>query len=139
MNWTLQPGSEVESYLLRNADRSRAAKRRGNMMNTKTIVAAVAGLILAAAGAQAAAAQDFAQTHPRRAEVNQRLDRQDARIAAERADGAIGPAKAHRLHRADHRIRMAERRFARRHGGHISKMEQARLNHRENAVSRRIG
>jgi len=109
------------------------------MMNSKTIVAAVAGLVLAAAGAQAAAAQDFAQTHPRQTEVNQRLDRQDARIAAERTNGVIGPAKAHRLHRADHRIRMAEHRFAMRHGGRISKMEQARLNHRENAVSHRIG
>jgi NADH:ubiquinone oxidoreductase subunit F (NADH-binding) len=139
MNWALRPGSEDEGYLLRNADRSRPAQRKGNKMNTKTIVAAVAGLILAAAGAQAASAQDFAQTHPRRAEVNQRLDRQDARIAEARADGAMGSVKAHRLRRADHRIRVTERRLARRHGGHISKMEQARLNHRENAVSRRIG
>ena len=108
-------------------------------MNTKTILAAVAGLALAAAGAQAASAQGFDQTHPRRAEVNQRLDKQDARIDSQRADGEIGAAKAHRLHRADHRIRIAERRFARHHGGHISKVEQTRLNHRENAVSRRIG
>lgn len=108
-------------------------------MNTKTILAAVAGLALTVAGAQAACAQDFAQTHPRRAEVNQRLGNQDQRIAAERADGAIGPMKAHRLHRADRRIRHSERRYAMRHGGHVSKAEQARLNHRENAVSHRIG
>jgi hypothetical protein len=109
------------------------------MMNTKTLLAAVAGLALTVAGAQAACAQDFAQTHPRRAEVNQRLDNQDKRIAAEHANGAIGSAKAHRLHRADRRIRASERHYAMRHGGHISKAEHARLNHRENAVSRRIG
>lgn len=139
MNWALHLGSEDEGYLLRNVDRSRSAKRKGYKMNTKTIVVAVAGLVLAVAGAQAASAQDFAQTHPRRAEVNQRLDRQDARITAERADGAIGAAKAHRLRHADRRIRASERRYAMRHGGHISKAEQSRLNHREDAVSHRIG
>ncbi|HEX4740880.1 MAG TPA: hypothetical protein VH353_06085 [Caulobacteraceae bacterium] len=108
-------------------------------MNTRTILAAVAGLALTVAGAQAASAQDFAQTHPRRAEVNQRLNHQDKRIVAERADGAIGPMKAHRLHQADRRIRASERRYSMRHGGHISKGERARLNHRENAVSHRIG
>ena len=108
-------------------------------MNTKTLLAAVAGLALTVAGAQAACAQDFAQTHPRRAEVNQRLDNQDKRIAAEHVSGTIGPMKAHRLHQADRRIRASERRYAMRHRGHISKAEQTRLNHRENAVGHRIG
>jgi hypothetical protein len=108
-------------------------------MNTRIILAAVAGLALTIAGAQAASAQDFAQTHPRRAEVNQRLENQDRRIDAERASGAITPAKAHRLHTADRRIRVNERHYAMNHRGRISRTEQARLNHREDKVSHRIG
>jgi hypothetical protein len=34
---------------------------------------------------------------------------------------------------------MAERRDARHDGGHITRREQARLNHRETKVSHRIG
>jgi hypothetical protein len=108
-------------------------------MNTKSLLAAVAGLALTIGAAGVASAQPLDQTHPRRAEVNQRLDTQDRRIDAERADGKISVAKAHRLHRADRRIRMAERRDARRHGGRITRVEQARLNHRETRVSHRIG
>ena len=38
----------------------------------------------------------------------------------------------------DRHIRMHERRFARHDGGHISRFEQARLNHQENRVGRHI-
>ncbi len=108
-------------------------------MNSKTLLAAVAGLALTLAGATATSARTFDQTHPRRAEVNQRLETQNRRIDKAEASGRISPAKAHRLHRADHRIRMAERRDARHDGGHITRREQARLNHRETKVSHRIG
>jgi hypothetical protein len=108
-------------------------------MNTKTLLAAVAGLALTLGGVGAASAQGFDQTHPRRAEVNQRLETQDRRIDKAQASGRISEAKAVRLHRADRKIRMAERRDARRHGGHITRVEQARLNHRETKVSHRIG
>jgi hypothetical protein len=107
-------------------------------MNSKALLIAASGLLLTLGGVSAASAQDFAQTHPRRAEVNQRLNHQDARIDAARARGAISPAKAARLHRADHRVRVAERRDAARHHGHITRAEQARLNHRENRISRHI-
>jgi hypothetical protein len=107
-------------------------------MNTKTLLIAASGLLLTLGGVSAASAQDFAQTHPRRAEVNQRLDHQDARIDAARAKGAISPAKAARLHAADHRVRVAERRDAAKHNGHITRAEKVRLNHRENRISHRI-
>ncbi len=108
-------------------------------MNSKTLLAAVAGLVLTIGGAGAVSAQTFDQTHPRRAEVNERLADQNKRIDREEARGQVSPVKAERLHRADRRIRMAERRDARLHGGHITRMEQARLNHRETKVSHRIG
>jgi hypothetical protein len=87
----------------------------------------------------------FAQTgkwdenHPRRAEVNGRLNNQDRRIHEERREGEIGRGQAARLHREDHRIRNEERRMAARDNGHITRRDQARLNRQENRVSRRIG
>jgi hypothetical protein len=108
-------------------------------MHTKTILAAIAGLALTIGGAGAVSAQTFDQTHPRRAEVNERLVEQKVRIDRAEATGRITPAKAARLHRADHRVRMAERRDARRHGGHITRMAQARLDHRAAKIGHRIG
>jgi hypothetical protein len=109
-------------------------------MNTRNIlVAAIALALCAGAAASASAQPTFDQTHPRRAEVNQRLENQNHRIHRERREGEISAAKAHRLHLADRRMRMNERRFAAHHHGHISRAEQARLSHRENQDSHRIG
>jgi hypothetical protein len=79
------------------------------------------------------------QTHPRRAEVNARLNNQDRRIHRERREGEISRGQAVRLHRQDHRIRREERHMAARHNGHITRRDQARLNRQENRTSRRIG
>jgi len=109
-------------------------------MNSRNLVIAAVGFAVALSGVSAASAETrWERHHPRREQVNDRLAHQDARIHRERAEGDISAAKAHRLHAADHRIRMAERRDARMHGGHITAAEQARLNARENAVSARIG
>jgi hypothetical protein len=107
-------------------------------MNSKSLIVAVAGLVLTIGAAGVASAQDVAP-HPRRAEVNQRLETQDRRIDEAKAKGEISPMKAHRLHRADRRIARAERRDAKVHHGRITRAEQARLNHREDKVGRRIG
>ena len=86
-------------------------------------------------------AQDskWQRQHPRREQVNSRLNNQDRRIHQERKEGEISGAKAARLHQQDHRIRQEERNMASRHNGHITGREQARLNRQENHVSRRIG
>ncbi|WP_448698741.1 hypothetical protein ACFGVR_17915 [Mucilaginibacter sp. AW1-3] len=85
-------------------------------------------------------AQDrFDRTHPRRAEVNSRLARQDARINHEARYHEISRAKAARLHREDSRVRRQEQRMAARDHGHLTARDKARLNHRENRISRRIG
>jgi hypothetical protein len=85
-------------------------------------------------------AQDgsFAKNHPRRAEVNQRLNNQDRRINHDVRNGDMSRRQANRLHQRDHQIRKEERRMASRHDGHITKREQNRLNHQENHMSRRI-
>jgi len=85
-------------------------------------------------------AQDgsFAKNHPRRAEVNQRLENQDRRIDHKVKDGDMSRREAHNLHRKDHQIRKEERRMASRHDGHITKHEQQRLNRQENHMSHKI-
>jgi hypothetical protein len=85
-------------------------------------------------------AQDgsFAKNHPRRSEVNHRLNKQDSRIHSKVKNGDMSRAEAHNLHRKDHQIRKEERRMASRHDGHITKHEQNRLNRQENHVSRKI-
>ena len=81
----------------------------------------------------------WARNHPRRHEVNARLNNQNRRIHDERREGEITKAQARRLHREDRRIRGEERIMASQHNGHITRQEQTTLNRQENFVSRQIG
>ena len=106
----------------------------------KTLIAA-ASLVFAIGGAasSASAATTWQNHHPSRVEVNTRLERQNVRIREERRMHLINAYQARRLHVADHRVRVEERRMARRDGGHLTRVDQIRLNHRENRISHRIG
>ncbi|HEX7761293.1 MAG TPA: hypothetical protein VF459_17430 [Caulobacteraceae bacterium] len=106
-------------------------------MNFRNILIAAMGLTMAAGAASADTA--WQSHHPRREEVNHRLANENHRIANERREGDLTARQAHRLHRADFRIRMEERRMAMRHHGHLTRAEQWRLNHQENRLSHRIG
>ena len=86
-----------------------------------------------------AAFAGWAKDHPRRAEVNHRLDNQNRRIRHEVRDGQISRAQGRALHHEDHQIRNEERAMASQDGGHITRGEQAVLNQQENGVSRQIG
>ncbi len=102
-----------------------------------TAVAAFAALVLATS----ASAQDqskFDKTHPRRAEVNSRLNNQNARIDNKVDDGKMSKAEAAKLHKEDHAIRKEEKRDAAANGGHLTKAEQKHINHQENHVSKQI-
>ena len=79
------------------------------------------------------------QDHPRRAEVNARLNNQNRRINNELKEGEITKQQANDLHHEDHQIRQEERDMASQNGGHITKDEQKVLNEQENKVSRQIG
>ncbi|MBS1605191.1 MAG: hypothetical protein JST42_21185 [Bacteroidetes bacterium] len=107
----------------------------------KKLFFSAAALIALLSISSATFAQDgkWDRQHPRRAEVNSRLNNQDRRINQERREGEISGAKAARLHAQDHAIRHEERAMAARHDGHITRGEQARINRQENHVSRRIG
>ena len=89
---------------------------------------------------QTSKAQDgsYAKNHPRRTEVNHRLEKQNNRIHDKVKDGEMSRSQAHQLHREDHRIRKEEQRMASRHNGHLTKHEQHKLNRQENHVSRQI-
>ena len=110
------------------------------MERSKIKVMLCAGVL---ASALCSASLSFAETqweknHPRRDEVNDRLEKQNARIKDGREDGTLTRKEARKLHREDRAMRRQERRYARRHGGHISKAEQNKLNREENAVSNQI-
>ncbi len=85
------------------------------------------------------AESNWAKNHPRRHQVNARLNNQNKRINEEVKEGDLTKAQGAKLHREDHQIRQEERLMASQNGGHITKQEQRTLNQQENAVSRQIG
>ena len=107
----------------------------------KRLIATSLIALFAATAASSAIAADtsFEKNHPRRAQVNDRLEHQNQRIRTAVKEGRITKAEARRLHRKDQRIRKQERLMARQHNGHITKAEQRVLNRQEDQVSRQIG
>jgi len=105
----------------------------------KTLVLTIGTLFVALAGAARADETQWQKDHPRRTEVNKRLENQNERIHKEVKEGEMSKAKAAKLHKDDHQIRQEERSMASQNGGHITKQEQKTLNQQENAVSRKIG
>ncbi len=110
-------------------------------MNVKRNALLVAmGLVMACGAAGGASAETrWGDHHPRQHQVLARTVKQEHRIAAERRAGEISVRKAHRLRAADVRIARQDRRDARVHGGHITKVQQRHLNREENRNSRHIG
>jgi hypothetical protein len=104
----------------------------------RAYAAALAAVLVSAASSSASAGK-WAQDHPRRAEVNARLNNQNKRINNELKEGEINKGQARALHQEDHQIRQEERDMASQNGGHLTKDEQGVLNQQENKVSRQIG
>jgi hypothetical protein len=124
------------------------------MLNTIVRILALAAMTVALAGLsghaladtstpdtgpKAAPVNKFQATHPRRAQVNSRLNNQNKRIDAEVKDGQINRKQAAALHNEDHQIRTEERDMASQNNTHITTQEQKTLNQQENAVSGQIG
>ncbi len=107
-------------------------------MKGKLMAFAAAAALLTAALSLPASAGDWKQDHPRRAEVNGRLNNQNKRVRNGVKDGSLNKKQAHRIHREDRAIRKEERRMARRDGGHITKADKRKLNRQENRVSNQI-
>ncbi len=79
------------------------------------------------------------KNHPRRDQVNERLEHQNQRIHREVREGELTPQQAHQLRREDQRTRQEERDLARQNRGHITPEEQKALNQQENHISNQIG
>jgi hypothetical protein len=113
----------------------------GLHMNISTKASGIA-LAIAIAGTAATAAMAETQwdkNHPRREQVNDRLQNQNRRINQEVREGEISKGQANQLHHEDHAIRQEERTMSRMNNGHITPAEQKSLNQQENAVSKQIG
>jgi hypothetical protein len=108
---------------------------RRNHATVLLLATALLGTSIAAASAQS----NWAANHPRREQVNDRLQNQNRRINQEVREGEITKGQARQLHQEDHAIRQEERGMAKLNGGHITSAEQKALNQQENAVSRQIG
>jgi hypothetical protein len=102
---------------------------------------ALAGSLVALGTTSFAAEHDsqWAKNHPRREQVNERLNNQNHRLANEVKEGDMTHAQAAKLHKNDRQIRQEERLMASQNGGHVTKQEQKTLNQQENAVSKQIG
>ena len=99
-----------------------------------------AAVLVALAGlaGTASAETTWQKNHPRRTQVNHRLENQDKRIHQDVKNGTLTKAQASTLHREDHQVRQEERDMASQNGGHITKPEQRVLNSQENKISSQI-
>ena len=103
------------------------------------VVIAGAGIAVAGATGRAGAQESqWDKDHPRRSEVNHRLENQNRRIQRDVKDGELSPGEAAQLHHEDQQIRQEERNMATQNGGHITKGEKKVLNQQENAVNKQI-
>jgi hypothetical protein len=93
---------------------------------------------LAALAGNASAETAWQKDHPRRTQVNHRLDNQNRRIHQDVKNGTLSKSQAASLHHEDHQVRQEERDMASQNGGHITKSEQRALNGQENAISSQI-
>ena len=109
----------------------------------KAAIVTVLIALFAASGSSMAKDHDkdtkWEKHHPRRGQVNNRLDNQNKRINKEVKEGELTKAQAGKLRKEDRQIRKEERLMASQNGGHITKSEQKVLNQQENAVSKQIG
>lgn len=81
---------------------------------------------------------EWQKEHPRRKEVNKRLNRQNKRIDRKVKEGERSKGESKKLHQEDRNIRQEERDMAKQNGGHITRQEQRALNQQENQNSKAI-
>ena len=109
------------------------------MKHAKTAAAILTAALLGFSASAALAGNNWGANHPRREQVNDRLQNQNKRINNEVKSGEITKGQAKQLHQEDHAIRQEERTMSKFDNGHITKADQKALNQQENAVSRQIG
>lgn len=76
--------------------------------------------------------------HPRVNQINRREQHQQNRIANGVKSGQLTPGETARLERRENRLARNEKRDMARDNGHLTRRDQASLNHEANHVSRHI-
>jgi hypothetical protein len=109
------------------------------MKFSRESAAVLIAAVLSTSSTALLAQSNWDATHPRREQVNDRLQNQNKRINNELNNGEITKGQARQMHQEDHAIRKEERSMAKMNNGHITGAEQKALNQQENAVSRQIG
>ena len=104
----------------------------------RSLILASALAVLTAVAGTASADTTWQKNHPRREQVNHRLNNQDKRIHNDVKNGTLTKGQAASLHKDDHQVRQEERDMASQNGGHITKGEQKVLNQQENGISQQI-
>jgi hypothetical protein len=99
---------------------------------------AAAAVMFAGLVGTASAETTWQKNHPRRNQVNHRLNHQDQRIHNDVKNGTLSKGQAATLHKEDHQVRQEERDMASQNGGHLTKPEQRVLNKQENGISSQI-
>lgn len=112
------------------------------MSNFSTKFLGVAAIAVALSGfaitASAADETAWQKAHPRRAQVNQRLNHQKNMINQDVKNGTLTKQQGAALHKDDQQIRQEERDMAAQDHGHVTKSEQKVLNQQETAVRSQI-
>ena len=114
-------------------------------LNSSLLVLAVGGLMFAgSASAQTATTTSGAGPgvvdpgHPRVNQVNHREANQQKRIGNGVKNGALTPKQTSHLEKREANLQNKEQADMAKHNGHLTKVEQKNLNHRENRISRSI-
>src|SRR5437016_87300 len=100
-------------------------------MKMKTVGVSILSLALFVLAGASHADTKWQKKHPRREQVNNRLNRQNRRIRQGVKNGKLTKSQAAQLHKEDRQIRQEERDMASQNGGHITKQEQKTLNQQE--------
>ena len=104
-------------------------------MNVSKLGAMTAAMAILVSMATTARAEDFAQKHPRRAEVLHRDNNINNRI--NKNEGKLH-GQYNQLKAEDQGIRHQEQADARANGGHITRGEKHQLNKEENQLNKQI-
>jgi hypothetical protein len=76
--------------------------------------------------------------HPRVNQVDRREGRQQKRIANGVNNGTLTPTQTSHLEKREAAVQKTEQADMAKHDGHLTKVDQKNLNHRENRISRSI-
>jgi hypothetical protein len=142
LNGLVSVGKVVGRIVMNDAvSYSKHLHLKGHPMSraTNTAIFAITIAMLGTTVTGAFAESRWERNHPRRDQVNDRLENQNRRINNELRQGEITKSQANQLHSEDHAIRQEERTMSKFDNGHITPADQKALNQQENAVSKQIG